>query len=137
MSTLNNYVDWHRRQVLKEEERQSQLLHLLRVKAREIMLALVKNYNVEKVYLFGSVAVGNITELSDIDIAVMGLDEEKYLAAYGVLEELAAPFAVDLVLLETATDTLRARIEREGVVLYDLEGEKDSQAAAPGFRDKR
>lgn len=136
MFTLDGYIKWHREQARAEEKRRERLLHLMRAKAGEMALALAKNYNVEKVFLFGSVAAGDIAENSDIDIAVTGLREEKYLAAYGLLENMAAPFAVDLVLLETAADTLRARIAGEGVVLYDRAGEKGGQAPAPGVGDK-
>ena len=66
--------------------------------------------------LFGSFARGDTTERSDVDLAVEGLDHMGYFPAIaGLVGLLECP--VDLVELETASPSLLARIELEGIEL--------------------
>lgn len=119
MPDYEKYIAGHRQQLAREKEKLAQLTRQAMDKAKEAAQQLACRYRVEKVYLFGSLAVGGFDEESDIDLAVCGLSDEKYLKAYGLVESIALPFNVDLISLESAADTLKARVEREGIVLYD------------------
>ena len=67
--------------------------------AKEILL----REGVSRIYLFGSIAEGNFTENSDIDIATIGLREDRYFKIYGeLLEKLTRNF--DLVGLDYEND---------------------------------
>lgn len=56
------------------------------IKAKIIPIA--KQYNVSKVYLFGSYARGEEDENSDIDIALEIRDESQYMDVYGILSRV-------------------------------------------------
>jgi Predicted nucleotidyltransferases len=125
------YVIAHLNQVSREEKEIVRKARLARAKAQEIARQLACRYKVKKVFLFGSLATGEFDEVSDIDLAVIGLPEEHFLRAYGLAEDAASPFPVDLVLLESAADSLKERVKKEGIVLYDCQGKKNSPAQAP------
>lgn len=68
-----------------------------------------------KVLLFGSLAHRQWYEPnSDVDVAVEGLDGGAYWDAWRILETHVVNRSVDLVALETASDSLRKAIERSG-----------------------
>jgi predicted nucleotidyltransferase len=77
---------------------------------------LLLDHGATKVVVFGSLATGAVHEASDVDLAVQGLPPQAYFRA---MSELAALFdgPVDLVELERAQPSLRARIAAEGIVL--------------------
>lgn len=80
---------------------------------------LAREYGVDRVLLFGSLATGRFSLTSDIDLACQGLDPARFFAALAHLQEAAGEFAVDLVALETAPATLAQRIREEGVPLFE------------------
>ena len=97
------YPDWY----IREAKRLSNLL--------------VENFDLEAVYLFGSLTWGDTWTIdTDIDLAVQGLAPERYFSAIGFLER-ESNFKVDLVQLENAPDYLRQRILSEGKLLYERE----------------
>jgi predicted nucleotidyltransferase len=72
-------------------------------------------FGVSRVSLFGSVLrPGLFHERSDVDLAVWGLDERRYLRALAALLDLEPDFSVDLVEFEHAQPGLQRLIEREG-----------------------
>ncbi|MBK8100908.1 MAG: nucleotidyltransferase domain-containing protein [Planctomycetes bacterium] len=75
---------------------------------------LVERFGARRVVLFGSLARGDVTERSDVDLAVLGLRSEDYFKA---LAELGGLFEspVDLVEIERASSSLLARLQLEGV----------------------
>lgn len=56
------------------------------IKAKIIPIA--KQYNLSKVYLFGSYARGEEDENSDIDIALEIEDESQYMDVYGIISRV-------------------------------------------------
>jgi predicted nucleotidyltransferase len=102
-TVIEIFPDWH----IKEAERLAKLL--------------VEKFEVEAVYLFGSLAWGEQWHpRTDIDLAVRGLAPEKYFKAIGYLEgETKFPF--DLITLETAPEFLQERILSRGRLLYGKE----------------
>ena len=92
----------------------------------ETLLA-VKNYlngrdDIAFAYLFGSRARGVPTPFSDIDIAVHligGPFSEKRLEILGDLMDILRTDNLDLVILNTASESLKARVIRSRVILTD------------------
>ena len=80
----------------------------------------VKEYNPEKVILFGSRARGDYKKNSDIDIAVdlkLPFREERKLKEK--IEELSGIYSVDLIFFPKINENLKKHILKEGVVLYE------------------
>lgn len=82
-----------------------------------IVRALVEEFSVTRVVLFGSLLSGELHERSDLDLAVAGLPPDQYWRALDTVSQKAG-IAVDLIRLEEATGPLAERISREGRVLY-------------------
>lgn len=105
-------TSWRRREAERTEraaERARRLLALL-PSARAL---LVDRHRARAVYVFGSLASGTCHERSDLDLAVDGLPSDRYFDALADLMTLVGG-PVDLVRLEEAPETLRARIRDEG-----------------------
>jgi len=79
---------------------------------------LKEEFHVSETFVFGSLAYLR-PELfhmhSDIDIAVRGLDNKKFYSAVARLMD--CDFEVDLIILDSASNKLRQRIEKEGICL--------------------
>lgn len=85
--------------------------------ARQAAQLLKQSFGAQRVWLFGSMLTPErIRAESDIDIAVEGLADERYLEALGQLLDLS-DFSVDLVQVEYARERLRSAIARKGVLL--------------------
>ncbi|MHB1652187.1 MAG: nucleotidyltransferase family protein [Desulfitobacteriaceae bacterium] len=75
-------------------------------------IEILKNAGCKEVYIFGSLATGNYSEDSDIDIAIKGCLPENYFTLLGqLLTSLNHP--VDLVNLDRG-DAFSKYLEREG-----------------------
>ncbi len=74
-------------------------------------------------YLFGGLASGRLTPLSDIDIAVYLKDPESvdYLELYSQVSEVLGTDEVDLVVLNRAPVSLAGRVLMQRKVLVDRE----------------
>lgn len=124
-SELEKYLEGHLKQIAREEEELQKHAGEAMEKAGMIASKLAETFNVSRIYLFGSLAWDSFQIDSDIDLAVEGLPEELFLKAYGVAENIAGSFKVDIVLLENAVPSLRKLVIEEGTVIYDLRREKD------------
>ncbi len=79
---------------------------------------LAKQYQLETVILFGSRARGTFYKTSDIDLAVSG--GNKTMFALDVEEKTSTLLTYDVVDLDAAIqESLRAAIEKEGILLYE------------------
>jgi predicted nucleotidyltransferase len=96
----------------------------LKLEERERILGEVKRaadlvkakFGAKRVILFGSMAhEAWFTPDSDIDIAVEGLKTEDYWRAWEMLEEEIFDRPVDLIEIESASESLRESIERQGI----------------------
>ena len=75
-------------------------------------------FKAKRVILFGSlVNAAWFTSDSDVDLAVEGLTATDYWQAWQLAEEIIDVRPVDLIELETATDSLRRAILRYGIDL--------------------
>jgi len=109
---------WLKRKEQKNLEEQKRKEEALR-KAREIAQFLKNYYNIESVYLFGSLAWRTkYTVHSDIDLYVKGFPENKsYWAALAKSQRIAMPFPLNIVLEENARPGMKEKIETEGIIL--------------------
>ena len=83
-----------------------------------VLLALAKQHNIEKILLFGSRARGTNGERSDIDIAVSGGNYDAFFA--DVKEKMPTLISFDVVRLDEKTpSSLLAEIRRDGVTIYE------------------
>jgi len=73
-----------------------------------------------RIYLFGSRAIGDDTETSDFDIAVLASESvsRELSIAREMIEASNIPFAVDLVDLSGASETLVRRVQEKGILLW-------------------
>ncbi len=116
---IEKYVRYWRRRFQDEQgrskEREQQRLAVL-PQAVEIL----KKYGARKIILFGSLAKKDrfIYKRSDIDLAVEGIPDDKFLSALGDLM-LSLPFLVDLKPLEDVDAFFRKRILESGKVIYE------------------
>jgi uncharacterized protein len=84
--------------------------------ARLAAILLIKNFGARKVFVFGSLLNEELFHLkSDIDLAVLGLDEKHYYRAQGQLLALDPKFEIDLILVEDAPENLKKKIDSEGI----------------------
>jgi len=84
--------------------------------ARLASTFLNKNFGARKVFVFGSLLNEELFHLkSDINLAVLGLDEKHYYRAQGQLLALDPEFGIDLILMEDVSESLKEKIESEGI----------------------
>ncbi len=86
--------------------------------ARRAAALLREEFGARRIVLFGSLARAvRFHERSDVDLAVWGLPARDYYRAVARLLDLDPTIGVDLIEAEYAPPTLRATLEREGVLL--------------------
>lgn len=99
---------------LAEQERREQLLS----RVREAAFQLKSQFNVRRVILFGSLAGTDwFIPDSDVDLAVEGLTADNFWHAWRIVEDVIGDRLVDLVEIETATESLRDAIQKHGIEL--------------------
>ncbi|WP_100372165.1 nucleotidyltransferase domain-containing protein [Bacillus sp. FJAT-45037] len=77
---------------------------------------------IEKIILFGSRAVGDHSDRSDIDLAIVApkMSQEEYLALIEKVEnELETLLKIDLIKWETAPSTLKEEIHKHSFTLFE------------------
>jgi predicted nucleotidyltransferase len=86
--------------------------------ARRAAEVLKTSYGATRVVVYGSLAHGYwFGRHSDIDMAVEGILPVHFWRAWAAVDRAAPGFEVNLLDIETATESLKAVIEREGVEL--------------------
>ncbi|MGG3772613.1 type VII toxin-antitoxin system MntA family adenylyltransferase antitoxin [Heyndrickxia faecalis] len=94
---------------------------------------------VKKIILFGSRAVGDDTDRSDIDLAIVAPEmskEEWVLFALDLEDELDTLLSLDIIKFEDASQQLKSEILKNGKILYQdddtpNEMEKDNLIESP------
>lgn len=115
--SADRYVAHQRRLAAQEAERRRAISTSIRARLPAVVQALVA-LGARRVLVFGSVARGDATDESDLDLAVEGLPPAEYFEAMA-RAAAAAGRPVDLVRLEEARPTLRDRILFEGELIHD------------------
>jgi len=106
-------------------QRQQQAIQLL-ARLRQILPSVLTEYPVEAAYVYGSVARGTATSLSDIDIALVLREPlPSYdrlmleLTVQGAIEAAMGFSSVDVRAINEAPLVVRGRIVQEGILLYE------------------
>ncbi|MGE5341609.1 MAG: nucleotidyltransferase family protein [Candidatus Omnitrophota bacterium] len=81
------------------------------------IIQISKEYDAEKVFLFGSCLEG-IESAKDIDIAVQGINPEKFFEMYGKILG-ATDNEIDLVPIENVREHFANSIFENGKLIYD------------------
>lgn len=102
--------------VLSSDDRKKR--HTLLARAKKVAAILKSQFGVRRVILFGSLAAEPWNGVgSDIDLAIEGLQKTSYWEAWRVAEEEMIDHPVDLVEIESASESLQRAIERYGIEL--------------------
>lgn len=113
--SLDPYRKTARRRKKTARKEQERRRRKGRAAARRVAVDLRRTYDVERVVLFGSIAGdAALGPRSDLDLAVWGLDAAEYYEAVARVQDVGAPFEVDLVRMESCQRSLRDRIQQEG-----------------------
>lgn len=82
------------------------------------IIAFSKEFDVQKVVLFGSRARGTHTNRSDVDLAVSGGDFDSFF--WAVKEKVHSLLSFDLIEWDAGvSEELKKEIEKDGVVIYE------------------
>lgn len=85
-------------------------------KARSIAKILKDKYDAETVIVFGSLLdKQRFHKKSDIDLAVMGINDKKFYKAYGEITAKFTGINIDLVDVKDCEKSLLTVIEKEGI----------------------
>jgi predicted nucleotidyltransferase len=105
--------------IAKEKQKNIYNKHLkAKQVAKQIANLLYKEYDANKVFLFGSVTKPEFfNEFSDIDIAVIGIPDNLFFAAAAAVSEISYDFKIDLIDLNDCSETLREFIYKEGILI--------------------
>lgn len=114
---LKNYVtSWRKRNKLERQNNYKRYQQAR--KTIPIIIEILKKYEVEKIFLFGSACQQEkFNRHSDIDIAVLGLSDQKFFKAYGELI-MNLDFEIDLKPYEKLDQLMKDRILKQGEVIY-------------------
>jgi uncharacterized protein len=84
--------------------------------ARKACAILKNEFGAGKVLVFGSLTdPSSFDENSDIDLAVLGIPDEKFYAAVGAVTNLVRNFKIDLVDIADCKEYLKKEIEKDGI----------------------
>ncbi|MEW5814840.1 MAG: nucleotidyltransferase domain-containing protein [Spirochaetota bacterium] len=116
-----DYVSAWKTRLAKDEEKRLKLFSKSKEAAKKAAQILVEEFGAERVYLIGSLLREDaFTEFSDVDIAVSGLNTEKYFKALSLIWGLFPKgVELDIIPMEDADEYLKSKILTEGVILYD------------------
>ena len=99
---------------MEEKEKREKLLN----RVQKVASMLKRRFGARRVWLFGSLAQTSwFTSDSDVDLAVEGLKIKEYWKAWKLIEEIIKDRPVDFIEIETASESLKKAIERNGVEL--------------------
>jgi predicted nucleotidyltransferase len=112
------YLQTARRRAQAAEVRWAERRQQAWAAARRAAAFIKVAYPRARVRVFGSVLYpDSFGPRSDIDLAVEGVGWPEYLRLWSALDKLEPGFEIDLVDVEMVSPSLRALLEREGVVL--------------------
>lgn len=118
MASLDSYVQGLRARAAERVRAEGELRDARRERLRAVVDALVREFHVTRVVLFGSLARGDARASSDVDLLVEGLAKDRFIEACALADRLMGDAYVDLVPVELARPEIRARAEAEGEVLH-------------------
>ncbi len=111
------HSDYWRSHILEDRQRGEVGRARLRDSAHRIAQKLGEAYGARKVFLFGSLKDASLIP-EDIDLAVEGIDDEKFYKAVFEVQGLAE-CRVDIVAVEDLSPGFRQLISEKGELLYE------------------
>lgn len=118
VTQFDEYVAHARRRTCDRQQQMYQRQQAGLTQAKAAAELLKQEFGVKDVLLFGSLLMLELVHPdSDIDLAVWGLNHDRYCEALGTLLCTTKGFNVDLVMLETAPSSLLDCITTQGVRL--------------------
>ena len=116
---IDEYLAGHKKVAEAEKAFLAKRKELAAEKIKILARELPRNFSIRRMYLFGSLVDGHFHSLSDIDIAVEGLDDKHYLKALTIAQEIVRPFRLDLVLMEEAPPYFKDKVRDRGVIVFE------------------
>ena len=113
---------WAMKIAKRKEKLHRRKLHMIEI-AKQCAKVLKNRYHAREVYLIGSLTRDRpIHERSDIDLVVAGLDDAIYFKILNCLYEIArdedgSEIDIDLITLESATESMKVVVNTAGVRL--------------------
>jgi predicted nucleotidyltransferase len=90
-----------------------------RDEAKKVAQRLVREFDANRVYLFGSLAEGGrFQERSDVDLAVEGIPPERFFKAWAAVSH-SSDVSIELVDLDEVGEPMRSLILEYGELLCD------------------
>ena len=86
------------------------------------IISIFSNYkNIEKVYIFGSRAMGNYNHNSDIDLVLIGKIEPIIIGKIKLdLEDLDTPYFFDVISYQSiSSQELKEHIKKKGKIIFE------------------
>ena len=116
---LTPYIEGWRRRGVEREARARAREAMIRARLGVVVSILVERFGARRVILFGSLAEGTSTPLSDVDLAVEGLRGDWFEAWEAAERALGPGLRLDLLPVDRARPALRRAIERGEVLFGD------------------
>lgn len=113
---LESLVEAWRRRGAEQESRLRERARGARLAAEQAARVLRDEYGANEVWLFGSLADEPRHDDFDVDLAVRGITPARYFAALSRAWDVVGR-PVDLVTLESCSESLRRRVEKTGIRL--------------------
>jgi len=114
---IESYVKGWRDRIKKEQQQMIKRIDDAR-KTIPLIIKILKKYDIEQIIIFGSICNQNhFTKRSDIDIAVLGLEDKFFFQAYGELM-MKLEYEIDLKPFEQLDQLIKNRIMENGEVIY-------------------
>jgi len=117
-----NYLSARRRLQRKQEEiteRRFQLWQQAQEEANKIISMIINKYQPQRIIQWGSVLDSKyFSEISDIDIAIVGVDSVKFLQIMAEAEEITR-FSLDLIRWENIDPCFQNIILMKGKIVYE------------------
>lgn len=117
---MKRYVDFWRQRDAERERQGRRLTCQARADLERIVDALVRQFGAKRIILFGSLARGQFSAGSDMDLAVEGIAREAFFAALAHVNRLT-PLWVDLKPLEDLEPHFCQRVLATGECVYAAE----------------
>lgn len=117
-----NYLSARRRLQRKQEEiteRRFQLWQQAEEEANKIINMIINKYQPQRIIQWGSVLNSKyFSEMSDIDIAIVGVDSVKFLQILADAEAMTC-FSLDLIRWESIDPSFQKIILMKGKIIYE------------------
>ncbi len=112
----DEFIEMRQLLLRKRAKEKQTLIEKAKAKARDTAEMLKKDYKIEDVYLYGSLAWGGFVKGSDIDLFVKDFGGS-YWEMFVKAEEVAYPFIISVVCEKDAHPNLREVVLRRGLPL--------------------